>query len=181
LIKARERYSRRVYRPSTLEDPPATASDPRELLLGYLDWYRAALIRKVEGLSDDQLRAPVEPLGWSPLGLVQHLAWVERRWLRWGFAAEDVAPCPDGDEDAEWQISTPTADVLAAFQAEAARSRELAAAYSLDTPSRIGGRFPDAATAPSLGRILFHLLQEYARHVGQLDVARELIDGVTGE
>jgi len=170
-----------VYRPATLDDPPATASDPRELLLGYLDWYRAALLRKIDGLSEDQLRAPVEPLGWSPLGLIQHLAWVERRWMRWGFAAENVEPFRNGDEDAEWQPSTPTADVLAAYQAEVAHSRQLAAGHDLDTPSRVGGRFPDAATSPSLGRILFHLLQEYARHVGQLDVARELVDGVTGE
>ncbi len=118
-------------------------SEPRALLLGYLDWYREALMRKLAGLSDAQLRSPVEPLGWSPLGLVKHLGWVERRWMRWGFAAEDVlAYLPGGDE---------------------------------------GGRFPPGEPAPSLGRILFHLLQEYARHVGHLDVAREMIDGVTGE
>lgn len=164
--------------PLTLDDPPATVSDPRALLLRYLDWYRETLFRKVEGLSDERLRSPVEPLGWSPLGLVQHLGWVERRWMRWGFAAEDVAPWPDEDE---WRVDAPTADILAHYHAEVARSRDLAARHDLDTPSRIGGRFPDPSTAPTLGRVLFHLLQEYARHVGQLDVARELIDGVTGE
>jgi uncharacterized damage-inducible protein DinB len=167
--------------PWVLEDPPATESDPRTLLVEYLDWYREALLRKVGGLSDDQLRAPVEPLGWSPLGLIQHMTWVERRWIRWGFAAEDVEPYLHGDEDAEWQVRTPTDDVLEAYQAEAARSRELTATPDLDTLARLGARFRDPATAPTLGRILFHLLQEYARHVGQLDVARELIDGVTGE
>jgi hypothetical protein len=70
---------------------------------------------------------------------------------------------------------------LATYQAEVARSRELVTSHPLGAPSRIGGRFPDPASAPTLGRILFHLLQEYARHVGHLDVARELIDGVTGE
>jgi uncharacterized damage-inducible protein DinB len=162
----------------TLDDPPATTSDPLELLLGYLDWYRDTLLRKVDGLSDAQLRAPVEPLAWSPLGLIRHLGWVERRWLRWGFAAEPVPPYPDGDE---WHLDAPTADILAAYRAEVARSRELTAGSDLASPSRTGGRFPDAAQAPTLGRILFHLLQEYARHVGQLDVARELIDGTTGE
>jgi uncharacterized damage-inducible protein DinB len=160
-----------------LEDPPATESDPRKLLLRYLDWYREALLRKVEGLSDERLRAPVDPLGWSPLGLIQHLGWVERRWMRWGFAAEYVRPYPED----EWRADAPTSQVLATYQAEVARSRELAITHPLDAPSRIGGRFRDAATAPTLGRILFHLLQEYARHVGHLDVARELIDGVTGE
>jgi uncharacterized damage-inducible protein DinB len=165
----------------TLDDPPATTSDPRELLLRYLDWYRDALLRKVNGLSDAELRAPVEPLGWSPLGLIQHLGWVERRWLRWGFAAEAVEPYRDGDEGAEWRVNAPTAEVLAAYRAEVAQARSLTVGADLATPSRTGGRFPHAATAPSLGRILFHLLQEYARHVGQLDVARELIDGTTGE
>jgi len=167
--------------PWVLDDPPATAADPRELLLRYLDLYREALLRKLEGLDDVQLRTPVEPLAWAPLGLIQHLGWVERRWLRWGFAAEDVAPFLDDDEDAEWRVAAPTASVLAAYRAEVAHSRSLVGSHALTTPSRTGGRFPDAAGAPSLGRILFHLLQEYARHVGQLDVARELIDGVTGE
>jgi uncharacterized damage-inducible protein DinB len=165
--------------PPTLDRP--TLADPDELLRYYLDWYRDTLLRKVDGLSDAQLHAPVEPLGWSPLGLIQHLGWVERRWLRWGFAAEDVEPCRDGDEDAEWRVDAPTREVLAAYRAEVAQARSLTAGADLATPSRTGGRFPEAGTAPSLGRILFHLLQEYARHVGQLDVARELIDGTTGE
>jgi uncharacterized damage-inducible protein DinB len=164
--------------PPTLDDPPATVADPRVLLLRYLDWYREALFRKVEGLSDEALRTPVVPLGWSPLGLIQHLGWVERRWMRWGFAAEDLVAYPDGDE---WRIDAPTSEVVYRYRAEVARSRELATSYELDTPSRTGGRFPDPATAPTLGRILFHLLQEYARHIGHLDVARQLIDGVTGE
>jgi len=81
--------------PAPLFDGPGDdVSDPRELLLGYLDWYRDALLRKIAGLSDTQLRTPVEPMGWSPLGLVQHLGWVERRWMQWGFDAEDVVAWP---------------------------------------------------------------------------------------
>jgi uncharacterized protein DUF664 len=79
-------------------------SDPRELLLGYLDWYRDALLRKIDGLSDERLRSPVEPLGWSPLGLVRHLGRVERRWMRWGFAAEDVLAYLPGGDAAEWGV-----------------------------------------------------------------------------
>lgn len=56
--------------------------DPRDLVLGYLDWYRGALLRKIAGLSDVQHRTSIEPLGWSPLGLVKHLGRVERRWMR---------------------------------------------------------------------------------------------------
>lgn len=56
-----------------LDGPPLAESDPRALLLGYLDWYRDALMRKLDGLSDAQLCTPVGPLRWAPLGLVKHL------------------------------------------------------------------------------------------------------------
>lgn len=165
-----------------LGDPPATTRDPHSLLAGYLDWYRDRLLREVSGLSDAQMRTPVEPLGWSPLGLIRHLGMVERRWVRWGFAAEDVLPYLPGGNESEW-AATPesTTAVLTAYRDEVERSRGLVAGSTLDDRADIGGRFHDPEQAPSLGRILFHLLQEYARHVGQLDVARELIDGTTGE
>jgi len=166
-----------------LDGPPVGESDPRELLLGYLDWYRDALMRKLDGLSDMQLRTPVGPLGWSPLGFVKHLGWVERRWLRWGFAAETVTPEPPGGRDAEFVVEPDedAASVLTAYRDEVARAAALIAGAELADQARVGGRFSTAEQAPSLARILFHLLQEYARHVGQLDIARELIDGVTRE
>jgi uncharacterized damage-inducible protein DinB len=169
--------------PALLDGPGVDVSDARELLLGYLEWYREALMRKLSGLSDTQLRTPVEPLGWSPLGLVQHLGWVERRWMRWGFAAEDVLAYPPGGGEAEWTVpvDTPTAEIMAAYRDEATATTSLAAAADLADKAGLGGRFRTPDQVPSLGRILFHLLQEYARHVGQLDVARELIDGTTGE
>ena len=140
-------------------------------------------MRKIAGLSDAQLRAPVEPLGWSPLGLVKHLGWVERRWMRWGFAAEDVLAYLPGGDEAEWAVpaGVSSESILAEYRDEVERSRALAGGAGLGEPARVGGRFATPEQAPTLGRILFHLLQEYARHVGQLDVARELIDGETGE
>ena len=170
-------------RPAVLDDPGVAVSDPDELLTGYLDWYRRAIDRKLDGLNETQLHAVVAPLGWSPLGLVQHLGWVERRWMRWGFAAEPViAWHPDGD-DAEWVVAAdvPSTAVRAWFRAEVDRAAALVAGVPLDRQARVGGRFGTAEEAPTLGRILFHLLQEYARHAGHLDVARQLIDGVTGE
>jgi hypothetical protein len=151
------------------------------LLLGYLDWYRETVRRKLAGLSEAQLRTPVAPLGWSPLGLVQHLGWVERRWLRWGFAAEDVVPWPPGGDDSEFRADGSPDAVLAAYEEEVRRGREIVAGASLTDVAAVGGRFATPEEAPPLGRVLFHLLQEYARHAGHLDVARELIDGVTGE
>jgi uncharacterized damage-inducible protein DinB len=164
-------------------------SDPRELLIGYLDWYRDTVLRKITGLPDARLIAPVEPLGWSPLGMVKHLGWVERRWLRWGFAAEDVEPYPPGGEPASYSVTseyTVTADesvegVLAAYRREVERAREVIAGAALTDVARLGGRFTAPEQAPPLARILFHLLQEYARHAGHIDIARELIDGTVGE
>ncbi|MFF9897908.1 DinB family protein [Streptomyces longispororuber] len=169
--------------PALLDGPAVDVSDAHELLLGYLKWYRETLMRKLDGLSDDQLREPVEPLGWSPLGLLQHLGWVERRWMTWGFGAQDVVAYPPGGDAEEWTIApgASAAQVIAAYQAEATRANSLAAKATLTDKALLGGRFKTPEQAPTLGRILFHLLQEYARHVGHLDIARELIDGQTGE
>lgn len=166
-----------------LDGPPVQVSDSYELLVGYLDWYRETLERKLSGLNETQLRTPLEPFGWSPISLVKHLGWVERRWLRWGFAAEAVSPCLPGGDSVEWEIPAdlPTTEVLATYRDEVRRGKEAIAGAPLTQIARVGGRFPTEADAPSLSRILFHLLQEYSRHVGQLDVVRELIDGQTGE
>lgn len=165
------------------DGPDGHETDPRALLVGYLDWYREALLRKLDGLTDEQLRAPVEPMGWSPLGLVQHLGWVERRWLRWGFQAEQIVGFQPGGDDVEWHISpeVTSVHVLATYRAEVEQARSIIAGADLDAPSSIGGRFPTAELAPPMVRILFHLLQEYARHVGHLDIAREIVDGTVGE
>ncbi|MDQ2728031.1 MAG: DinB family protein [Actinomycetota bacterium] len=169
--------------PAVLDDPGVEVSDPAELLFGYLAWYRRAIDRKLDGLTEGQLHGVVAPLGWAPLGLVQHLGWVERRWMRWGFAGEPIVAWHPGGDDAEWMVApeVPAAAVRASFQAEVDRAAALVAGIPLDRRARVGGRFRTAEEAPTLGRILFHLLQEYARHAGQLDAARQLIDGVTGE
>jgi uncharacterized damage-inducible protein DinB len=162
---------------SLFDGPGAAETDTKVLLAGYLDWYRETLERKLEGLDDRQLRTPLDGVEWAPLGLVQHLTGVERRWLQWGFRAEDMVGFPAG----EWLATASTDEVFVAWREQAALSRQIVAAADLDEQARAGGRFPDPAAAPALIRILFHLLQEYARHVGQLDIVRELIDGTTGE
>jgi hypothetical protein len=168
-------------------EPPGTLSDPRELLNAYLDFYRAATLRKIDGLPAHELRTSRLPSGWTPLGLLKHLAYVERRWLQWGFAGEQVddpwGDNADGDPVGGWHVSADeTADsVRAFFLQQCERSRQIAAAASLSQNGAIGGRFGRPGPAPTLAWILFHLLQEYARHVGHLDVARELADGVIGE
>lgn len=166
-------------------EPPDTLTDPRELLLAYLDYYRAALLRKLDGMSERELRTSRLPSGWTPLALLKHLAFVERRWLRWGFTAEQVDPVwGESDPDTgKWSVAAEesTEEIRSLFLDECARSRRIVAGARLDEPASPGGGFNPPEHRPALSWILFHLLQEYARHVGQLDVVRELADGTTGE
>jgi len=166
--------------------PSRDASDPKEILLGFLDYYRSVVGRKVTGLSEQDLRASRLPSGWTPLELVKHLVYMERRWLRWGFLAEQVAdPHGDADDDERWRVAEDetVTDLIAAMQLGGARTREIAAAANLDDLAAIGGRFSegDERPRPTLAWVLTYVLQEYARHAGHLDVARELVDGSTGE
>lgn len=168
-------------------DPPDRGlADPKELLLGFLDHYRSVIAAKLDGVPDADLRVSRLPSGWAPLGLVKHLAHMERRWLRWGFLAEPTAePFADADAEGRWHVQPheTAAGLVAALEAAGRDTRAIAGAARLEDVARAGGRFPadDPRPRPTLGWTLHHVLQEYARHAGQLDVARELIDGATGE
>jgi uncharacterized damage-inducible protein DinB len=164
-------------------EPSEKLSDPRELLTAYLDFYRQAILRKLEGLPEAELRASHLPTGWTPLELLKHLAGVERRWFRWGFAGEDVdEPWVEQGPDNRWHVGDGETfeDVRALFLDECERSRQIVAGARLDQVASDRGRF-DPGGPPTLSWILFHVLQEYARHAGHLDVARELADGRVGE
>jgi uncharacterized damage-inducible protein DinB len=152
-------------------------------MLDYLDFLRGVVADKVEGLADRELRGSVVPSGWTPAGLVNHLVNVERRWLRWGFLAEPVPdPWRDAADDGGWVTPGATpADLRRLLQAAGSRSRSIVEEHELTDTAAVGGRFADRASAPQLQWILLHLIQEYARHTGHLDIARELIDGRTGE
>lgn len=167
-----------------MQEPSRDLADPRELLLGYLDAYREAVAGKLDGLSDDALRTSRLPSGWTPLGLLKHLVFMERRWLVWGFRAEPV-PDPFGDDETAdcWYVSPPESvdELLAALRAGGERTRAIVTAASLADVGAVGGRFTDENPPPTLGWILHHVLQEYARHTGHLDIARELLDGAVGE
>src|SRR5881392_935005 len=100
-----------------LEEPAKTLSDPGELLLGYVEAYRNAARRKVAERPETELYARRLPLGWTPLELLKHLTYMERRWFEWDFAGLAV-PDPLGDEDpatGRWQVGPDEslADILA--------------------------------------------------------------------
>ncbi|MBD0292263.1 MAG: DinB family protein [Jiangellaceae bacterium] len=166
------------------DEPARSLADPSELLQAYLDYYRDALLRKLEGLQEPDLRRSVVPSGWTPLELLVHLTWVERRWFRWGFAGEPTdEPWGDQGPDGRWYAPTDETPqtMIAEFLDESASSRQIVAGVPLSRRAQTGGRFATEADAPALAWILFHVLQEYARHVGHLDIVRELIDGTVGE
>lgn len=168
-------------------EPASPCTDTKTRFLDYLDFYRSVVIAKVDGLPEDELHRSRVPSGWTPIQLVKHLLFMERRWLQWGFAAAHVSrPWGDHvDDDPEqgWYVEADEtlAELVAALQHTGRRTREIVEAADSDQRAGVGGRFASQDTAPRLEWILFHVLQEYARHAGHLDIARELADGSVGE
>lgn len=162
---------------------PGPSHDVPALFLRYLDFYRETVADKVSGLTEAELRAARLPSGWSPIEMVKHLTYVERRWLVWGFLAEQV-PDPWGDHrQGRWHVGADESldDLLDALRRGGVRTRGIVETTAPSTLAALGGRFTEEAARPSLTAILFHVLQEYVRHTGHLDIVRELVDGQTGE
>jgi uncharacterized damage-inducible protein DinB len=163
-------------------EPTASVTSRTAVFLGYLDYFRAQLVTKLASLPDADLRASRLPSGWAPIELIKHLRYVELRWLEWGFEGLGVAdPWADNSGD-RWHVGEDEtlASLTVALHAQAARTRAIALAHDLGEAGQPGDRW-DGAPPATLERILFHLLQEYARHIGHLDVATELAGGHTGE
>lgn len=167
-------------------EPQVDSADPAVQLVAYLDYYRGAVARKVAGLSPPLLRGSSLPSGWTPLELLSHLVHMERRWFVWGFLAEPVSDPwgdhPAGADRGRWKASgdVTVQGLVDRLHAGGERTTALLMSTPLETRGALGGRFT-TEPAPTLLWIGFHVLQEYARHTGHLDVARELADGATGE
>jgi len=160
----------------------APAGSRAEVFERYLAYFRAQLTARLRGLPAGELRRSRLPSGWTPLELLKHLRFVELRWLEWGFEGQDV-PDPWGDRRGDrWHVGPEETldDLMAALSAQAERSSKVIAAHDLDEVGKPGERWAGQPPA-TLERILFHLLQEYARHVGHLDIVSELAGGPTGE
>lgn len=162
--------------------PTVPAASRAEVFLRYLDYFRSGVVGKVEVLPERELRQSRLPSGWTPLELLKHLTFVELRWIEWGFQGREVAD-PWGDErDDRWYVGDDeTLDgLVAALRAQGLRTSAVIASADLSELGKPGPRWDGADPAP-LERILFHLLQEYARHLGHLDIVVELIGGPVGE
>ena len=160
--------------------PPPIASE-REALAAWLDFHRATLVGKLDGLDDEQLRRAVVLSGTSLLGLVKHLTETEHGWFVNEYAQLGEPPLfeTDDDPDAGFRVEPheTTERIVGDYLAMCDRCRKIvAAAPSLDdtVPNARHGRI-------DLRRILIHMIEETARHNGHADIVRELIDGAVGD
>ncbi|MFF2040513.1 DinB family protein [Kitasatospora sp. NPDC058170] len=163
-------------------DPPF-AADETAMLTAWLDFHRATLAVKCEGLTPEQLRLrSVPPSGLSLLGLVRHMAEVERHWFQGILLGKPfetghywTEADPDGDFD---NVDTADAEQdFATWRAEIDAARRAAEGLPLETVGKQLRRGEEV----TLRWILVHMIEEYARHNGHADLLRELVDGVTGE
>jgi uncharacterized damage-inducible protein DinB len=162
---------------------PPLIGDDRTILTGFLDYQRQTFAWKCAGLDAEQFaRRAVPPSELSLLGLLRHLAEVERGWF-WRFAGKPgpYLYCTDEDPDLDFHgaVADPAVveEAYANWWAEIEYARDIVAGAALDdtfTRARDGNTF-------SLRWLLVHMIEEYARHNGHADLLRERIDGATGE
>lgn len=152
--------------------PPPT-SDERELLLGFLDWKRAAVLHTAEGLSDDQAR-------WTPdgrllpiAGIINHLTHVEARWVDGRYLREDA---PAAQPDVEFATQRPLAELVTEYCDRRQKTNEIIrSAPALDEPC-LGHESQPPRPGLDLRWVLLHLLEETSQHAGHADATRELLD-----
>jgi uncharacterized damage-inducible protein DinB len=155
-----------------------TATDERAMLLAYLDVQRNHVLGILEGLSDEDLRRPMLPTGWTCVGMVQHLALdVERFWFRTIVAGEAADLL-----ETSWQVpaDVPSQSVFDRYREEIERANAIIRSTPLDAPPKAWpvDIWPDWRHE-NLRQTMLHVITETACHAGHLDAARELIDGRT--
>ena len=160
--------------------PPLLGGE-RETVRAFLDYHRATLEMKCKGLSDEELRQrSMPPSTLTLLGLVRHMAEVERTWFRRVIDGQDIPLrwSADGDYQAAYDASgSNRAEAFAAWQEEVEHARRIEqAAESLD----VTGYQARWGEKVSLRLVMLHLIHEYARHNGHADFLREGIDGTVG-
>jgi len=155
----------------------ATVDEVDAQLLEFLDIYRSVAVRKLEDLTTEQATAVATPTGMTLLGIVAHLAWDERIWFGYHFLGQPTEPM-EAHPSFQLDPSAMVESVVAAFDADCERSRQIvAAAPSFDAVVQIPH---DHFGAVDLRWIIIHMIEEVARHVGHMDILRELTDGSTG-
>ncbi|MBT2417957.1 DinB family protein [Streptomyces sp. ISL-22] len=155
------------------------AGGEKETLHASLNRVRDAVLWKLEGLDDEQLRRPMTPSGTSLLGLVKHLASVEYGWFveTFGGAVEPLWFDPYKGEDMRAGEGETTAQIVAFY----GRARAAADRMITELPLDAVGRPSWRDHSVTLRWVLVHMIEETARHAGHMDIVRELIDGMAGD
>ncbi len=162
----------------------ALAVDERSTLVAFLAYQRAVLARKAQGLTDAQARiAACPPSDITMLGLIRHMADVERNWAQRSMMGLEASPIyygaahPEGDGDGDFHppADATLAEALGTYWTEIGVADGIYDAASLDDIER------RERAAHSLRWILVHLIEEYARHCGHADLIRQAIDGSIGD
>jgi hypothetical protein len=162
--------------PEVVRGDGSLVAGEREMLLGYLNFQRSTFLMKCTGLTGDDLaRRAAPPSGISLLGLIRHMAKVERTWFRLRFAGEGVAPLFVG-KDVDFNDLDP-ASARYEYEQLVEEQRLADAAVRNASPD---DTFTHDGEAYALRFVYLHMIGEYARHNGHADMVRERIDGVTG-
>jgi uncharacterized damage-inducible protein DinB len=153
------------------------AVDERTTLESFLDDYRDIVVRKVSNLSDTDARRRLVASLTTAGGLIKHLRWAEYGWFEQLLQerSDDNRRAHNRDWEFEFLAEESLPTLITEYQAQCAESRRIAAGYPLDhlVPHRRIGQV-------SLRWIYVHMIEETARHTGQLDILREQLDGATG-
>ncbi len=158
-----------------LRQRPGAAVDERAMLTGWLDWQRATVRLKCKGLHDHAARRQFLPTSpdMTVAAVVTHLAQGEAHWFVHSFLGE-----PKPRASGRWgESSDPLSVLLDAYDSQCGRSRQIVADHDLDDLERYA---PEGLPIVSLRWILGHMIEETARHLGHLDILRELTDGSRG-
>ena len=167
------------------EEPRGDLGDEGAHWSAYLDFYRATFVDGVTSLPPAEQRRSRVPSGWTPIELLSHVLHMERRWFLWGFLGEDVPdvwgdwsrPEPweaEDDPDVRWQVpdGVTAEDLATRLEGLAVRVRTVLRDVPMEARAVPGPRFDEGT--PTLRWICQHVVHEYARHAGHLDIVREL-------
>lgn len=161
-------------------DPPLNG-DEKATLLGFLQFLRASIVHKCNGLTEEQLRSTPTVSSMSLLGMLKHLTIVERYWFQGVFLDAEVdLPWSEEDPDADWRTgeADTASEVVAAYARECEISDRIITENSLD---KMAAWASSEDQRRSLRWIVVHMIEETGRHAGHADILRESIDGQTGE
>ncbi len=161
------------------------AVSERDRLQHFLDQQRSAVLAIIEGLDEDQLHTPALPSGWTPIGLVLHLAGAEAMWFQWVvLGSQPQVTWSDGIDDAPHDPEAPfttrhgSPAVIAQYRRQCEISNEILRSRDLHAAllGELGFDWPDEPIS-DLRWVVLHMIEETACHSGHLDIARELLDG----